>query len=73
MNITKNKLDYELDMELRERLNNCTEKQLNNQLCLQLLSSTLGSELYIMGNVNLHYQIKDGLKDEYVNSKIAAK
>lgn len=72
MNITKNKLDYELDMELRERLNNCTEKHLNKQLCLHLLSSTLGSELYIMGNVNLHYQIKDGLKDEYVNSKIAA-
>lgn len=64
MNITKSKLDYELDMELRERLNNCTEKQLISNPLFHSLSRTFGSELYLMGNVNLHYQIKDGLSDE---------
>jgi hypothetical protein len=64
MNITKSKLDYELDMELRERLNNYTEKQLISDPLFHSLSRTFGSELYLMGNVNLHYEIKDGLRYE---------
>lgn len=64
MNITKNKLDYELDMELRERLNKCTEKQLNRDLLLGSWFKAFGSELYLIANVNLHYEIKDGLRYE---------